>query len=342
MVLVHCVIGRASFQGRSGTCLVATCPNVGKFYTRLDNHLSIHHSGISIAENDNMRHGLQGRRSRPLVDKRVLKTRCKWCHKNVIHLTSHIKNMHNTTLDCYLKRKVIERVFASKQTEYPKRQEELKEFVKEIQREQTKSERNAARIQNTTVMTDGISTCSRAHVNDYPVKIVEVSEGEEDDMKATREDFQFAGSKETLRFLIHNLTPFSLKSFLMYVERESIASFIKSDWKKCILPDADESFLLSVYSYRHYCVSYYLRASESHPLPTSEMIHKCIACGVKERGLCECPILPKSFYIYCRHSCAPKLKCEVCPNYNNTAQHDCFDFFHCKVCSETYSRRTRN
>ena len=57
-------------SGKSGTCWISTCPQCGKTYKRLDNHLSRNHKGITRAMVDrlvsqNLRHEKFMPRSKP-------------------------------------------------------------------------------------------------------------------------------------------------------------------------------------------------------------------------------------------------------------------------------------
>ncbi|XP_067030558.1 uncharacterized protein [Acropora muricata] len=147
-------------------------------------------------------------------------------------------------------------------------------------------------------------------------------------------------SDEILRYLVHNTTPDGVRFFLTAVgSGKTIAQFDRSWLCRVVLGEMQLSTFQCIYRYRKYLTSYY-RLERYHPYPEKGMIHSCVACAATERGKCSCPILPKSFYVFCRQKCLIDWNCTKCINFDRGPSHACFDFFHCAICHELYVAST--
>lgn len=128
-------------------------------------------------------------------------------------------------------------------------------------------------------------------------------------------------SDEILRYLVHNTTPHGVRFFLT-----TIAEFSQSRLGRVMFGEVHLSMLQCIYRHRQYLTSYY-RLRRYHPYHEKEMIHSCVL---------SCPVLPKSFYVFCRQECSSDWNCAKCVSFDRGPSHACFDFFHCGICHERY------
>ena len=142
---------------------------------------------------------------------------------------------------------------------------------------------------------------------------------------------------EHLRFLAHNTSADGIWFFLVAIKRlkYSLAQFQKSRICRVMFGEITISTLQDIYLHRMYLMSYY-RMSRHYPYPNKEIIEKCLACNATKCGSCECPVLSKSFYVFCRRQCSSKWNCKKCLGFDFTPSHVYFDFFHCERCHEDY------
>lgn len=148
---------------------------------------------------------------------------------------------------------------------------------------------------------------------------------------------------EHLRFLAYNTSADGIWFFLVAIKRlkYSLAQFQKSRICRVMFGEITISTLQDIYLHRMYLMSYY-RMSRHYPYPNKEIIEKCLACNATKCGSCECPVLSKSFYVFCRRQCSSKWNCKKCLGFDFTPSHVCFDFFHCERCHEDYLSKSRH
>lgn len=110
---------------------------------------------------------------------------------------------------------------------------------------------------------------------------------------------------EHLRYLVHNTTGDGIRFMLTAIEifKHSLTKFKNSKICRVLSGDVPIVTLKDVYLHRMLLTSYY-RMRSYHPYPDKDMIENCLACGATERGSCKCPVLPKSFYVFCRGQCS--------------------------------------
>lgn len=124
--------------------------------------------------------------------------------------------------------------------------------------------------------------------------------------------------------------------FLTAINRpnSSLVQYHHSRVCKIMFGEMHISTLRDIYLHRKYLTSFY-RMRRHYPYPDKEMIINCLACGAIKRGSCECPVLPKSFYVFCGQKCSSEWNCKKYFGFDTVASHVCFDF-HCKWCHEDY------
>lgn len=152
-------------------------------------------------------------------------------------------------------------------------------------------------------------------------------------------DLQDGYTDEMLCYLVHNTTPDGVRFFLAALR--SGTTVVQFSWSRLCrdaLGERDLPMLQCIY--RQYLTSYY-RLQKYYPYPENDMIHSCAACDATERGKCSCPILPKSFYVFCRQKCSGDWHCAKCVNFDRGPSHACFDFFHCEICHDRYVTSTK-
>lgn len=154
-------------------------------------------------------------------------------------------------------------------------------------------------------------------------------------------DLQDGYTDEMLRYLVHNTTPDGVRFFLAALRSgTTVVQFSRSRLCRDVLGERDLPMLQCIYRHRQYLTSYY-RLQKYYPYPENDMIHSCAACDATERGKCSCPILPKSFYVFCRQKCSGDWHCAKCVNFDRGPSHACFDFFHCEICHDRYVTSTK-
>ena len=146
---------------------------------------------------------------------------------------------------------------------------------------------------------------------------------------------------DKLRFLVHNSSADGLRFLLTFMKKHhSLVAFSQSQLCRVFFKDATLSILRDIYIHRQHLASYY-RLSRFYLYPDNGMIKSCLACDITEQGHCTCPVLPKAFYVYCKQECPIYFKCTKCVGFNAGASHKCFDFYHCKRCTEEYNASAR-
>ena len=149
-------------------------------------------------------------------------------------------------------------------------------------------------------------------------------------------------SDEMLRYLVHNTTLDGVRFFLAALRSgTTVVQFSRSRLCRDVLGERDLPTLQCIYRHRQYLTSHY-RLQKYYPYPESDMIHSCAACDATERGKCSCPILPKSFYVFCRQKCSGDWHCAKCGNFDRGPSHAYFDFFHCAICDDRYVTSTKH
>lgn len=129
--------------------------------------------------------------------------------------------------------------------------------------------------------------------------------------------------------------------FIITNEGGGFKAFTQSEVCRVLLGKIPVSNRKELYLHRKYLTSFY-RMGKNYPYPEKHMIHRCMACGATERGKCVCPILPESFYVFCRQKCSSDWNCKKCVNFDRGPSHACFDFFHCPRCHEKYVASTKH
>lgn len=342
-------------------CRIRGCPQIGKSLKRLDNHLSRYHKGVTRAMNDRQSLNLSH------SNKSYVTCLLPHCGKDVMHLSHHLRNKHsNMKVNEY--HSTVDQVRKAYQSERTKRLEEegnknrthakqgkmvtTKEKRQILEKEKTSgakyspSEMLAADSDPVVISSENnLKVCNKkadggerdeeidkAYANDIQ---------EKDDIKLDS-NIENGNSDEILRYLVHNTTPDGVRFFLTAVRSgKTIAQFGRSWLCRVVLGEMQLSTLQCIYRYRKYLTSYY-RLERYHPYPEKGMIHSCVACAATERGKCSCPILPKSFYVFCRQKCLIDWNCTKCINFDRGPSHACFDFFHCAICHERYVASTRH
>ena len=279
------------------------------------------------------------------------------CGKDVLHLSHHLRNMHaNMSINEY--NSVVGQVQKThqklKRTELLQEEGNKKQY-KGLNGDEEKRERNEkektigakyppsevlAADSDPMVITSE-SNCGNKEGNDrerdeYPN---DTEEGDDSEWDCEIED---GYCDEILRYLVHNTTPDGVHFFLTALRSgTTIGQFSQSRLCRVVLGVIPLSTLKCIYRHRKYLTSYY-RLIRYHPYPEKEMIHSCIACATTERGKCSCPVLPKSFYVFCRQKCSSDWNCAKCVNFDRGPSHACFDFFHCEICHERYVASTKH
>ena len=340
-------------------CRIRGCPQIGKSLKRLDNHLSKYHKGVTREMND--RQSLNLSRS----NKAYVTCLLPHCGKDVLHLYHHLRNKHsNMKVNEY--HSTVDQVRKPYQREGTEREEEegnknrthTKQgkmvTTEEKKREILEKEKTiGAKYSPSEVLSgdsDTVVITSESNLKRYTKKAdggerdEESDEAyandlqEEDDIKLDS-NIENGYSDEILRYLVHNTTPDGVRFFLTAVRSgKTIAQFSRSWLCRVVLGEMHLSTLQGIYRYRKYFIVW----KRYHPYPEKGMIHSCVACAATERGKCSCPILPKSFYVFCRQKCLIDWKCTKCINFDRGPSHACFDFFHCAICHERYVASTRH
>ncbi|KAJ7371709.1 hypothetical protein OS493_023741 [Desmophyllum pertusum] len=147
--------------------------------------------------------------------------------------------------------------------------------------------------------------------------------------------------EHTLRYLVHNTSSHGVRFLLVFMERKgSLAEFHSSKLCKDVFGKMPFSTIREIYLYRKHLTSFY-RLAWHYPYPVKGMIGSCLACDVMENGQCSCPVLQKSFYVFCRQKCSSYFNCKKCVSFDHRPSHGCFDFFHCQICDERYKASTK-
>ena len=286
------------------------------------------------------------------------------CGKDVLHLSHHLRNKHsNMSVNEY--NSVVGQV--QKNSENLKKtgllQEERNEKrYKEVNAEVDKLEKidkektigakcstTASKVLATDSDPVGITSQRKVDNKEWDNRerdeeindsfASNIKEGSDSELVCDIED---GYSEEILRYLIHNTTPDGVRFFLTALRSgTTITQFSRSRLCRVVLGEMHISTLQCIYHHRKYLTSYY-RLKRYHPYPEKGMIHSCVACTATQRGQCSCPVLPKSFYVFCRQKCSSDWNCAKCVNFDRGPSHACFDFFHCTICHERYVASTKH
>ncbi|XP_048586406.1 uncharacterized protein LOC125556676 isoform X1 [Nematostella vectensis] len=388
--------GNFPSKGKSGRCFIATCPKRGKFFKRLDNHLSSLHRGVSRAENDNLSH-----RNQDDQDGSRKMEMCLLCGEQFLQLRHHLKNKHNLSLrkyrhqtgkkdetkvekkekqECHEKklefgeegdetegkesgeRNENDKVKVSDMLEEEEMDKEMveedemngktggdsfeREMVedeemaeKEDMYKKTEEDRFVMKLFDEEAVAEKVDTYKKTEEGSTFVRRL-FDEEEADEKEVRFEDIE----EDYVRFLVHKGNRMKLDFFLHFMERGGILrSYNVSPIRRISFGELPYETLRDIYSMRKILSGYFKRDVFMYPYPDVEMIEKCRACGAKERGKCCCPVLEKSFYVFCRERCSPKYisECKRCLNMGNSSTHACLDFFFCRRCNEEYRARER-
>ncbi|XP_068757677.1 uncharacterized protein [Montipora capricornis] len=310
--------GNFPSKGNSGMCRIRGCPQIGKSLKRLDNHLSRYHKGVTRAMND--RQSLNVSHS----NKSYVTCLLPHCGKDVLHLSHNLRNKHsNMKVNEYYS--TVRKTYQSERTERLEKRQSKMVTMKEEKREIAEKEKTiVAKYSPSEVLpadSDPVVITSESNLKVYNKK---ADEGERDE----EIDEGYAND-------IQEEDESTVKS------GKTVAQFSRSRLCRVVLGEMHLSTLQCIYRYRKYLTSYY-RLERYHPYPEKEMIHSCVACAATERGKYSCPILPKSFYVFCRQKCLIDWNCDKCVNFDRGPSHACFDFFHCAICHERYVASTRH
>ena len=314
---------------------------MGKNFARLDNHLSRYHKGVTRGMNDCQPLPSQSNQKRVtclLPD----------CGRDIIHLSLHLKNRHsNMSIAEY--NSVVRQLQDAKEKKIKRLQEDLANKIKDkglniINVEEEKVEKITEHQVN--VITDDSEVLAPDSEPSEVESGVESEGGEQGDGSEqgdipSDQEINHC-SDEKLRFLVHNTTPDGVRFLLssLQISGSSIKKFRQSQLCRAVLGELPVSTLQDIYCHRKYLTSFY-RLGRYYPYPDKKMICSCLACGAVERGRCSCPVLPESFYVFCRQRCSSEWNCKKCINFDRGPSHACFDFFHCTVCHERYVASTK-
>ena len=286
------------------------------------------------------------------------------CGKDVLHLSHHLRNKHsNISVNDYnsvvgqvqnnyenLKRTgLLQEEGNEKQYKEVNAEEEKLEKIEKEKTIGAKCSTSSSEVLFTVSDPVGITSQSNddnkegddrerdEEINESFASHIE--EGGDSELDCDIED---GYSDEILRYLVHNTTPDGVRFFLTALRSgKTITQFSRSRLCRVILGEMRLSTLQCIYRHRKYLTSYY-RLERYHPYPEKGMIHSCVACAATERGKCSCPVLPKSFYVFCRQKCSSDWNCAKRVNFDRGPSHACFDFFHCTICHERYVASTKH
>ena len=346
---------------------------MGKMLKRLENHLSRCHQGVTRAMNDQQPHFASQSRSR-------VTCMLPGCGKEVLHLSKHLKNIHAMSATDYLAKVEEERESQGKRkspSKYHTNIDKTNETHK-IKNDESVHDKETTGMGFEPVPESDLSKTSTVQdspdvfrtedkdpettgmvfeaVPESDSSVLDFTEQERPDVLRTedKDAVNFEPSKlvleelnpdtyseEKLRYLVHNTSPDGVRFLLVYVKRKGgLADFHRSKLCTDILGNMPFSTVKEIYLYRKYLTSFF-RLARFYPYPYKEMINSCLACDVMGKGQCSCPVLPKSFYIFCRQKCSSDLNYKKCIYFDHRTSH-CFDFFHCKRCDEDYKASTRH
>ena len=317
---------------------------MGKNLKRLDNHLSRKHKGMTRAMNDRQPLNLQ--------EKTHITCLLPHCGKDVLHLSHHLRNKHsNMSVNEY--KTVVGKGQKSSNsvivTATPREERDETKFKEANAKNERKPERNKKeeRIEaedSEVLASDSDQEGSSAGYKERGDREREekIAESDTSDTEVNSQfdmDLQDGYTDEMLRYLVHNTTPDGVRFFLAALRSgTTVVQFSRSRLCRDALGERDLPMLQCIY--RQYLTSYY-RLQKYYPYPENDMIHSCAACDATERGKCSCPILPKSFYVFCRQKCSGDWHCAKCVNFDRGPSHACFDFFHCEICHDRYVTSTK-
>lgn len=346
---------------------------MGKMLKRLDNHLLRCHQGVTRGINDRQPHfSSQSCRSRQTC-------MLPGCGKEVLHFSKHLKNIHAMSATDYLA-KVEEKRESRGKRKSPSKYHTNIDKMNEPKRKKKDKSVNNKETNGMGFETVPKSDSSEAFTmqespdvfrseDEYPETTgmvfeavpesnlsVDFTEQESPDVfRSEDKDAVYCKpsklileelspgtySKEKLRYLVHNTSPDGVRLLLVFVKRRGgLAEFHRSKFCTDIFGKMPFSTVKEIYLYRKYLTSFY-RLARFYPYPDKEMINSCLACDATEKGQCSCPVLPKSFYIFCRQKCSSDFNCKKCIYFDHRPSH-CFDFFHCKRCDEEYKASTKH
>ena len=312
---------------------------------RLDNHLSRYHKGITRGMNDSLQPQKESHQSR-------VKCLLPGCFKEVKHFPRHLKNMHSMSVSEYEAQvKTVEQKWKQKRANIIETTKKgnlnvLTKFKEGVFEDDFKrSETNVRLFSDVRQLKEG-SEEHLGHVNpenkvdEQQVTETACANQQEATCSNLNLDSEINGyCEDELRYLVHNTTPDGLRFFLVAMRNgKSLKEFHQSRLCKVMLGELPISTLEDIYLYRKYLTSFY-RLARYYPYPEKSMIHHCLACNAREQGSCECPTLPKAFYIFCRQQCSSDWNCQKCINFDRVRSHFCFDFFECRRCDEEYKSR---
>ena len=129
----------------------------------------------------------------------------------------------------------------------------------------------------------------------------------------------------------------------LHLRTQSISNFYASCICRDIFGEISLRTLTEIYQYRRYLVAFYRKAKYvCYPFDTKNLtIGNCLACGTTKNEDCECPVVIDAFYKAAKvFRCPENYSCKRClsPYGKGCGMHT--DFYHCKICNESY--KTRN
>ena len=335
-------------QAKAGVCCIPGCPQLGKFLKRLDNHLSSHHKGISRSMND----------SKTVLPSGVrLREKCEipGCGKQVLHLGRHIKNIHKMGMSSYRakiksdaekrSKKIVNNICIPETPIQKAIEYSGNDSVNCIPESPTcseikKDEKGTDNAHVKALFKDDLpavrSKTNRANVSSMQLPL-DNEENDEYTVSANDDEFEF--SFDRFCFIKHQVTPYGVLALCAFLKKKSLSQFFLSKLCRNIFGPLTLSQLNDVYKYRQYLNGYfrfvrYLKYRLDHDVIKSR-IGSCLACGA---GNCTCPIPSKTFYLEVKKfKCADETDRRICKRTRKSVDHDCFDFFHCKVCAKYYN-----
>ena len=276
------------------------------------------------------------------------------CGKEVLHFSKHLKNIHSISATEYLAR-LEERKESKRQRESPYLHcDTLKVDESNETESEGKSDKNYNKdYENTSEVFKTVPESELTEeLNEQDVShFTESASGDEHQGQSYKQS-QHAEmilqeltpdeySEKKLRYLVHNTTPDGVRFLLVFLKRKgSLEEFYRTKLCKTVLGNMPYSTIRDIFLYRKHLTSFY-RMSRYYPYPDKEMISNCLACDVKQKGQCSCPVLSKSFYIFRRQKCSSDFNCRKCVQFDHRIAH-CFDFFHCQRCDDEYKASTRH
>ena len=277
------------------------------------------------------------------------------CGKDVLHLSHHLKNMHsNMSVNEYNSmvgkvQKFSNNVIVAATPREERDKTKFKEAnVKNERKPEINKKKERIKPEDSEVLASDSDREGSSAGNKERGDREREDNILESDTSDTEVNSQFdmeledGYSDEMLRYLVHNTTPDGVRFFLAALRSgTTLVQCSRSKLCRVVLGERDLPTLQSIYRHRQYLTSYY-RLQKYYPYPENDMIHSCVACDATERGKYSCPILPKTFYVFCRQKCSDDWHCAKCVNLDCGPSHACFDFFHCAICHDRYVTSTKH